>query len=196
MNVAFIFLFALVAQLPPKPITPTPPSPAAPGESKPLDKSAYFAFVDREYIFTIEMVKPGVPLFNFISMTDEEQLLPAKEVRLTLENRKAPGKFFMVDTGDPKQPVIIPSVRLRPKSSFGVRLQGDFGEAREALGVTVRCGDEDFALVPLSGFDFENLALKVNRLNLGSPDLREDWRVLKLEVMGTRSPVSWRRGRT
>ena len=68
----------------------------------PLDKSAYFAFVDREYIFTIEMVKPGVPLFNFISMTDAEQLLPAKEVRLTLDSRKALGKFFMVDTGRPK----------------------------------------------------------------------------------------------
>ncbi len=176
-------------QLPPKPIAPAPPS----DNHAPLDKSAYFAFVDREYIFTIEMIKPGIPLFNFISMTDAEQLLPAKEVRLTLDGRKAPGKFFLVDTGNPKEPVIIPSVRLRPKSSFGVRLQGDFGDARELFGVTVRCGPNDFSLVPLSSFEFENLALKVNRLNLGSPDLRDDWRVLKLEAMGTRAPAVRRR---
>ncbi len=137
-----------LAQLPPKPIAPPPPA----ANRAPLDKSAYFAFVDREYIFTIEMVKPGVPLFNFISMTDAEQLLPAKEVRLTLDGRKAPGKFFLVDTGNPKEPVIIPSVRLRPKSSFGVRLQGEFGDTRELLGVTVRCGPDDFPLVPLSSF--------------------------------------------
>ena len=139
------------------------------------------------------MVKPGIPLFNFISMSDTQQLLPAKEVRLTLEGRRAPGKLFIVDTGDPKEPVVIPSVRLRAKSSFGVRLQGDFGDAKELLGVTVRCGPDDFFLVPLSSFDFENLALKVNRLNLGSPDLRDDWRVLKLEPMGTRAPAGRRR---
>ena len=52
--------------------------------------------------------------------------------------------------------------------------------------MTVRCGPDDFFLAPLSSFDFENLALKVNRLNLGSPDLRDDWRVLKLEPIGTR----------
>ncbi len=190
MKALFLALIWL-AQLPPKPIAPPAP---APESRAPLDKSAYFAFVDREYIFTIEMVKPGIPLFNFISMTDAQQLLPAKEVRLTLDGRKAPGKYFIVDTGNPKEPVIIPSVRLRPKSSFGVRLQGDFGDAKELLGVTVQCGQDDFSLVPLSSFDFENLVLKVNRLNLGSPDLRDDWRVLKLEAMGTRAPLGRRRG--
>jgi hypothetical protein len=153
-----------------------------------LEKSAYFAFVDREYIFTVEVVKPGVLLFNFISMVDKEQNLQAKLIRLTLENRKIPGKFFIIDTGDPKEPVTVPSLRMRPRSSFGVRLQGDFGDEREFLGVTIRIGEEDFRLVPLASFDFENLSLKVNRLNLDSPDFRDDWRVLKLEMIGTRAP--------
>jgi hypothetical protein len=67
-------------------------------------------------------------------------------------------------------------------------LQGDFGDERELLGVTIRVGEEDFRLVPLASFDFENLSLKVNRLNLDSPDFRDDWRVLKLEMIGTRAP--------
>ena len=87
--------------------------------------------------------------------------------------------------------MIIPSVRLRPKSSFGVRLQGDFGDAKEVLGRdgALRAG-RFFPHAADSSFEFENLALKVNRLNLGSPDLREDWRVLKLQTMGTRAPAA------
>ncbi len=162
-------------------------------ENKPLDKSPYFAFVDREYIFTVEIVRPGVPIFNFVSMVDKDENLLAKQVRLTLDNRKVPGTFFLVDTGDPKEPVIVPSVRMRPKSAFGVRLQGEFGEEKELLGVSVLIGNEDFKLVPLSSFDFENLVLKVNRLNLASPDLSDDWRVLKLENMGSRGYATRKR---
>ncbi len=173
--------------------TPETPPRGATGPSGPSGKSAFFAFVDREFIFTVEMVSAGVPLFNFVSMSDKEFSLNAAEVRLTLENRKAPGKFFVIDTGDPKEPVITPSLRMRSRSAFGFRLQGEFDNAREVIGATVRVGDEDFNLVPLTSFDFENLALKVNRLNLGSPDFRDDWRVLKLEAMGSREPVKRRR---
>jgi hypothetical protein len=166
-----------------------PPAPQKPENKGALDKSAYFAFVDRDFILTVEFVKAGVPLFNFVSMVEEERVLQAKEIRLALENRKAPGRYFVVDTGDPKEPLIVPSLKMRPRSSFGVRLQGDYGDAREIFGVAVRIGDESFNLVPLSSFDFENLVLKVNRLNLGSPDFRDDWRVLKLEVMGSRERI-------
>lgn len=161
-------------------------------DAKPLEKSAYFAFVDREYIFTVEVVSPGVPLLNFVSMSDKDSNLSAKEVRLTLENRKVPAKFFIVDTGDPKEPMVVPGVRMRSRSSFGMRLQGDFGQERELLGVSIRVGEEDFRLVPLASFDFENVVLKVNRLNLQSPDFRDDWRVLKLEALGSRRVASRR----
>jgi hypothetical protein len=190
MSTLLLLLMAFV-QEPSKPLGPRPAVP----DSKPLDRSSYFAYVDRDYIFTLELVKPGIPLLNFISMSDQEHLLSAKEVLLTLENRKAPGKYFMVDTANPTEPVIIPSVKVRPKSSFGLRVQGEFGKEQQLMGVTVRLGNEEFRLVPLSSFDFENLVLKVNRLNLGSPDLDEDWRVLKLEEMGDRVQAGRRRGR-
>ena len=171
------------ARLPP----PAPPPPKT--DSKSLEKSPYFAFVDREYIFTCEMVKPGIPLFNFVSMAEKEAPLPAKQVQLAFELRKVQARFFVVDTGDPKQPITTPSLRIRPRSAFGIRLQGDFPNERDLHGVVVEFEGEDFKLVPLTSFDFENLALKVNRLNLGSPDFADDWRVLKLEVLGTREPV-------
>ena len=187
MLVALIPLAAVLFQAP----APAPGAEAAKPPATP-EKGACFAFVDRDYIFTVEVVSPGVPLFNFVSMTDDEYHLNAGQVRLTLGIRKAPAKFFVVDTGDPKEPLITPSLRMRPRSAFGVRLQGEFESAKEIFGATVRIGNEDLKLVPLSSFDFENLALKVNRLNLESPDFRDDWRVLKLEVMGSREIVKRR----
>jgi hypothetical protein len=154
-----------------------------------LEKSAYFAFVDRDFILTVEIVGPGIALLNFVSMAEDARVLSAKLIRVRLENRTAVPRFFVIDTGDPKQPMTAPSVNMRPRSSFGVRLQGDFEEAKEFYGVTIGIADEDLRLVPLSSLAFENLVLKVNRINLGSPDFRDDWQALKLEIVGTRSPA-------
>lgn len=161
----------------------------APVEKKPLEKSAYFAFVDRDYIFTVEVVKPGVPLLNFVSMSDEEARIYAKDIRLELDNRKAVAKLLSIEIGEFQQPMSVASIAIHPRSSFGVRIDGDFGNAQHLFGVSLRLGDEDLQLAPLSNFDFETIVAKVNRLNLGSPDFSDDWRVLKLEQLGTRSAV-------
>jgi hypothetical protein len=73
-----------------------------------------------------------------------------------------------------------------------VRLQGDFGGAKEINGAAVRLGDEDFKLAPLTSFEFENLVLKINRVNLDSPDFADDWHVLKLELIGSREKAKRR----
>jgi hypothetical protein len=164
--------------------------PGAPhAENRPLEKSAYFAFVDHDYIFTIEVVKPGIPILNFISMTDQDISLLAKNIRFALENHKAAAKLLSIETGDFQQPMSVASLTIHPRSSFGVRIDGDFGNAKELFGVTIRLGSEDLELAPLTGIDFESLVMKVERLNLGSPDFSDDWRVLRLKVLGNRSPA-------
>jgi hypothetical protein len=168
---------------------PAPAPQEKAGNNTPQEKSGYFAFVDREFIFTVEFVKPGLPLFNFVSMIEEVRTLQAKETLLALENHKVPAQLYLVDTGDPKEPLVVPSLALRPRSSFGVSLRGEYGDAKEIYGARVRVADEDFHLAPLTSFEFENLVLKVNRLNLNSPDFRDDWRVLKLEAVGFRERV-------
>ncbi|MBZ5498097.1 MAG: hypothetical protein LAP85_16985 [Acidobacteriia bacterium] len=171
----------------------TLPGQAQGGVTRDPEKSAYFAFVDHDYIFTVEIVGPGIPLLNFVSMAEDAKSLSAKQVRVKLENRTVVIQSFLIDTGDPKEPLTTASLNLRPRSSFGVRIQGDLGDARELWGVTIRLGAEDLKLAPLTSLVFENLVLKVNRINLGSPNFRDDWQAVKLEVMGTRSPVSRRR---
>jgi hypothetical protein len=166
-----------------------PPAEMRPAEKQPLEKSAYFAFVDRDYIFTVEVVKPGIPLLNFVSMTEEEIRLSAKNIRVALGNRKAPVNLLAVEPGGLQKAMVVPSMTIHPRSSFGVRLDGNFGKAEELYGVSIRLGAEDLKLAPLTSFEFESLVLKVNSLNLGSPDFREDWQVLRLEVLGSRSPT-------
>lgn len=155
-------------------------------ESAP-EKSAYFAFVGRDYIFTIEVVKPGTPLLNFVSMTDQEKKLDAKNVLLFLGNRKVAAKLFFIDAGAGEQSIPVTSVRMHPRSSFGFRIQGSYGETSELHGAEIKIGEDTFKLAPLSEFDFETLVRKVNRINLESPDFRDDYRVLKLEYIGTQS---------
>jgi hypothetical protein len=182
IKLGLLLWFPILVQL-------APQSPAPPAEKKPLEKSAYFAFVDRDYIFTIEGVKPGVFLLNFVSMADQDIRLMAKNVRLTLENRKEPGKFLTIETGDIKQPMSVTSLAIHPRSSFGLRLDGDFGNVKEIFGATIRLGNEDLKLEPMTGFDFESLVTKVDSINLGSPDFSDDWRVLNLQRIGSRQPA-------
>ncbi len=183
IGLSLLLWFAFFAQI------PGDVSNQPPGDSSPLVKSAYFAFVDRDYIFTIEIVKPGIPLLNFVSMTDQDAKLQAKNVRLTLENRKAAAKVFAIETGGLSQPIPSAVLTIHPRSSFGVQLKGDFENVQEILGVTIRLGSEELKLAPLSNFDFEILVSKVNQINLGSPDFSDDWRVLNLHQIGARKPA-------
>jgi hypothetical protein len=157
--------------------------------NRPPDKSAYFAFVDRDYIFTLEIVNPGVPLLNFVSMTEDDMKLEAKNIRLIMENRKAAGKVFEIETGDVSEPLATALLTIHPRSSFGARLIGDFESIKEVNGVNIQFGEEDLKLAPMTSFDFEVLVLKVDRINLGSPDFSQDWQSLRLDKLGSRSPV-------
>ena len=181
MRIVNLLVFSLFGLL------PQTPSEAPSAENQPPEKSAYFAFVDRDYIFTVEVVKPGIPILNFVSMTEQDAQLSAKNVRLDLGNRKAPVNLFAIEPGGFQKAMVVPSLAIHPRSSFGVRLDGNFGNAEELYGASIRLGTEDLKLAPLTSFGFESLVLKVNSLNLGSPDFRQDWQVLKLEVMGSRS---------
>jgi hypothetical protein len=181
--IGLLLWFSFFGQIPPDLSHTVPPG------TRPLDKSAYFAFVDRDYIFTVEIVKPGIPLLNFVSVADQNVKLQAKNVRFTLENRKAVATSFSIETGGSSPAIPTVFLTIHPRSSFGVRVNGDFENAQEFLGAAIRLGSKDLKLEPLSNFDFEILASKVNQINLGSPDFSDDWRVLQLRKLGERTPV-------
>jgi hypothetical protein len=182
---AFVMLLtALVSQ-----VIPGPGAMPVDQVSQSPESSSYFAYADREFIFTIEIINSGVPILNFVSMSEEQRTLFANQIRFEVGNRRIQGKLFQVDTGNPKEPLMTASFRIRPRSSFGAAVKGELEDAKEFASITLQIGSEVFKLVPLAGFDFENLVLKVNRINLDSPDFRDDWRILKLDYLGARSPA-------
>jgi hypothetical protein len=152
-----------------------------------LEKSPYFAYVGREFIFTIEVVKPGVPLLNFVSMTDHKEKLQAKNIILILGNRRASTRLLHIETDRYQESIVVPTTSMNPRSSFGFRLEGNFGDAAELHGAEISLDAAKFTLAPLSKFDFETLVRKIDRLNLRSPDFRDDFRVLNLDLIGERS---------
>lgn len=153
------------------------------------EKSAFFVYVGLEYIYTVEIVKPGIPLLNFVSMSDRKETLRAKNVRLKVGNRYEVVGQFVIEGDRYQEPMSVSSISMHPRSSFGFRLQGDFENSEEVSGVEITQGDALFRLVPLSKFDFETLVRRINRLNLDSPDFREDYRVLGLDLLDGRSPL-------
>jgi hypothetical protein len=120
-------------------------------------------------------------------MVDREERLRANNIRLALGNRQTTPDIFHIEAGPNQQPFKVTFLRIRPRSSFGFRLEGNFEKTEELHGVEINFENESFKLEPLSKFDFETLVLKVNRLNLGSPDFADDFRVLKLNSLGNRS---------
>ena len=171
----FVSLFSLL---------PTAAGLADPAE-EPLKESPYFAYVGREYIFTIEIVKPGNPILNFVSMTDREEKLRAKDVRLDLGNRQAAARLFHIELDRNQQDITVPSISVHPRSSFGFSLGGSFGNTQTLRGVEIDFNEGKFKLAPLAAFDFETLVRKINRINLKSPDFRDDFQVLNLDLIGT-----------
>jgi hypothetical protein len=156
-------------------------------EDKEPESSPFFAYVGRDFIFTIEVVEPGTPLLNFVSITDREEKLQAKDIRLSMGNRQVNATLFFIEADRYQDPLAVSSIRMNPRSSFGFRLEANLQKATELFGVEITVGNAKFELAALTKFDFETLVRKVNRINLGSPDFRDDYRVLDIELLGKRS---------
>jgi hypothetical protein len=63
-------------------------------------------------------------------------------------------------------------------------LAGDFEGFHELSEAAIDLGDHRFVLQPIDCLDFEALAERINQVNVDSPDLRQDYAVLKIDLMG------------
>ena len=145
-----------------------------------------FAFVDYDFIFTLELVRPGVPILNFVHAGKGNYFLKADEIRIIAGIKLYRPRLFEVDTSVAKDPMRISGLRVHPHSSFGLTLVGDLAGLEAIDKVTVKLGADLFQLQPMDKTAFEVLAKQVNQLNLLSPDIREDFRVLEIRPCGSR----------
>ena len=69
-------------------------------------------------------------------------------------------------------------------SFIGLELLGSFNDFAEPASVLIDLGESRFELQSVDCAKFERLAEKINRINLDSPDIREDFEVLEINPLG------------
>ncbi len=100
--------------------------------------------------------------------------------------REAEVEKFSIDTGVPGEPYVVQYLKVHGESFIGLDLKGDFEGYSELKEVSIDLGNNRFILERIDCLAFEALAQRINQVNFESPDLHQDYEVLKIELMGKR----------
>ena len=167
------------------------PSAAATLQSEWVGPSCCHVYIDYQFIWTLEMVPDAsgqpVPVLNIITLLEGQWDLRPRDIHLRNgAGQEARIDRFAVDTGVPGEPFLTPYLKVHGDSFIGLDLVGDFTNFAEPAEVTIDLGDFRFGLQAVDRLEFENLVQRISQINLESPDLRDDFRVLSIHPMGKR----------
>ena len=156
------------------------------------EASRCHVFIDDENIWTLEMVQDGdhrrVPIMNIITLTRGKWEFRPPQVRvLNTKGKEAQVKKFSLDTGVPDEPYRTEFMTVQGNAFIGLDLMGDFEDFGEPSQVIIDLGKNRFTLQPMECLEYEALTEKVNNINIDSPNIREDFEVLKISAAGTKT---------
>lgn len=154
-------------------------------------RSRCHIFVDYQFIWTLEMVQEEdetpTPVVNIVTFTKGQWDLRPQQVHLFANRRReAVVKRFSIDTGVAGDPYIAQYMKVLGESFIGMDLVGDFEGFDELSQVSFDLAENRFILEPVDCFQFDTVVGKINQINFDSPDLRQDYSVLKLSLFGKR----------
>ena len=157
--------------------------------------STCFVFVDTQYIWTLEVVltpdNRPIPILNIITLTRGEwDFRPIQVDLVNMEGRIADIKRFSMNTGVEGEPYLTNYLNVLGNSFIGVDLVGDFEEFRQLSEVRIQLGKDLFRLAPIPSSEYELLASTINEINVDSPDIREDYKILGINRLGERAVLS------
>lgn len=172
-----LFVFAVISILAPLAADTAPAS------------SRCHIFVDYENIWTLEMVQDSdgkrIPILNVITFQEGEQDLRPRQIHLfNQKGKEAKVKKFSLDTGIPDEPYATNFIKVLERSFIGLDLKGNFDDFGEPSQVDIDLGELRFQLQATTCEEFEILAEKINNINVDSPDIKEDFYLLKIEPIG------------
>jgi len=161
-------------------------------QKKPLDQSRCHCFVDYENIWTFEMVQSQegkrVPILNIITFTPGQWELRPTQVHIqNKKNKEARVEKFSMDTGIEDEPYISPTLKVLGNGFIGVDLIGNYEDFGEPTKVFIDLGEQRFDLQPMDCLEFEMLAEQINKINVDSPKVKDDFDVLKIEPKGSKA---------
>jgi hypothetical protein len=154
-------------------------------------KSRCHLFIDYQFIWTLEMVDgeggTAVPVVNIVTFKKGQWDLRPEQIHLMANrHQEAEIKRFSIDTGVAGEPYLVQYLKVLGESFIGMDLVGDFRGFEELRQVNIDLGGNRFTLEALDCLEFGNLIEKVNQVNFESPDLRQDFSVLKITPHGRR----------
>jgi hypothetical protein len=163
---------------------------AQPGQKK-VEASRCHVFIDYENIWTFEMVQndegKGVPILNVITFTPGQWEMKPNQVHVVNgKNREARIERFSMDTGIAEEPYISNSLKVLGNGFIGIDLMGNFDDHAEPTKVFIDLGDQRFELLPMDCMQFDMLAEQINKINVDSPAVKDDFDVLKIQHQGTK----------
>jgi hypothetical protein len=174
----FLVAAALQAQSPPKAT---------------LQPSRCHVFIDQENIWTLEMVENEngtiIPILNIITFSPGRWEFRPEQIHIfDATSKEAEVEGFSMETGLPDEPFVTKYFTVLGNSFIGLDLLGSFHNFSEPTTVFLELGENQFQLKSIDCMDFEMLAEKINRINVDSPDIQEDFNVLQIEPLGEMGP--------
>lgn len=153
--------------------------------------SRYFAYIDGEVIWTVENSQGQPPILNIVTFSDVTSPLRPAQIRIyDPRGKRLEVRELKIETGDPKDPYRTKNLRVLGRSFIGVLIEMKDAGFDEASRVEIHWNGRVYELTPLNALDFNILAEKINNININSPDIRDDFRVLKLETLGKSYPAT------
>ena len=144
-------------------------------------------FIDDQNIWTVEILEdPGgaiVPILNIITFSPGRWDLRPRQIYIyNQESQEAEVEAFSMDTGS--EPIRMQYLNVLGHSFIGLDLLGQFDDFTEPTRIAIDLGEDRFQLEPLDCIDYDGLAAKIDKINLESPNLWEDFDVLQIEFLG------------
>ena len=156
------------------------------------DASLCHAFVDYDFIATLEVVRTRTdvtPIFNVVALASGDwEIEPSQLLLLDDQGKTRKVETFSFDSGDPDNPYQSPYLKVRGGQFEGVDLVGDFGDLTGLSKVELTVGEDRLTFQPMDCNDFEKLADRIGRLELGSADTITAFQTLNISLLGARNP--------
>lgn len=129
----------------------------------------------------------AIPILNIITLARGEwDFRPDQVILVNPEGRTAEVERFSMNTGVEDEPYLTNYLKVLGNSFIGVDLIGEFEDFRQLKEVRIELGKNLFRLTPVHPVAYESLASKINQINVDSPDIRDDFKVLGIILMGER----------
>ena len=155
----------------------------------------HFIYAQYDFILTLELTTQKEAILNVVNFTSDTYALRPQQLAIVdAQGQAVKVDKIVIETGNPADPYLTSNMKILPNSFIGLVLRGAFAPVSRIQAASLRIGDQIFHLDPITELQFNAAADRIDRMNFDSPDIREDFRVLKMDFFGRREPAQGKQG--